>query len=241
MYKAISYLAAISISLSAFASNEDVQYSGINNVTFEQPENNNAFAGNGFLLEHNTEVYAVTVKHALLEANTPDMRTVSIDGHVVQWQIHPNKEPENTVILGELLNASDTEALDMAILQTDWLVFRVTANNSKLTPVSLRESSLNQGDVVTAYGCTYANAEVCKQDVYTGLFVAKEGANLRISMPGLQPSALRGLSGSPVLDQNNQLVGIISNVFRSLDGNGFDLAPANLDYLKQVLSQLERR
>lgn len=240
MYRAISYVAAVFISMNACANNEDIQYSGINNVAFEQSEFDNAFAGNGFLLEHSGEVYAITVKHALLEANTPDMRTVSIDGHVAQWQIHPNKEPESTVILGELLNASDTEALDMAILQTDWLVFRVTENNSNLTPVTLRETSLNQGDVVTAYGCTYANAQVCEQDVYTGLFVAEEGANLRISMPDLQPSTLRGLSGSPVLDQNNQLVGIISNVFRSLDGNGFDLAPANLDYLKQVLSQLER-
>lgn len=238
MFKIVTYFAAIMLPICVFAESGEVQYSGINQVSFGHSEYNKAFAGNGFLLEYDGEVYAVTVKHTLLEANTPDMDSVSIEGHVINWQIHPNKEPDNTVILGELLNASESEPLDMAILQTDWLVFSIKENHSDLTPVRLRETPLNHGDIVTAFGCSYANADSCQQDAYTGVFIAEEGANLRISIPNLQPATLRGLSGSPVLDQNNQLVGIVSNVLRSQDSDGFDFAPANLDYLKEVLPQL---
>lgn len=238
MLKFMGYVAALLLPTAVQADAGAIQFSGVNKVSFVQSEYDKAFAGNGFLLDYKGEVYAITVKHVLFEANTPEMKSVSIDGHVEKWQIHPNKEPERPVILGELLNASKDEMLDMAILQKDWLVFRVKENRSSLVPIKLRETPLTQGDVVTAYGCSYANTKTCEQDAYIGSFVAQESANMRVAMPGLQPETLRGLSGSPVLDENNQLVGIVSNVFRSLDNSGFDFAPANLNYLKQVLAQL---
>lgn len=214
------------------------QVSGINQVTFHESAYNKAFAGNGFLIRYQGKVYAVTVKHTLLEAKTPAMQSVHIDGHVSGWQIHPNHQPEKSVVLGKLLNGSEQEKLDMNILQKDWLVFEVKENHSDLTVLTLREDPLSTGDTLTAYGCSYANANGCVQDSYAGRYINLEGNNLRIAMADLELGELRGLSGSPVLDQNNQVVGIVSNVLRSQDGKGFDFAPANLSYLKEVLATL---
>lgn len=214
------------------------QLSGINQVTFHDEQYSKAFVGNGFLIKHQSKVYAVTVKHTLLEARTPDMDSVSLSEHVSDWRIHPNHRPDHAVVLGDLLNRADDEKLDMAILQKDWLVFEVKENNSNLSVLTLRHTPLKSGETLTAYGCSYAKAKTCKQDTYQGQFISIEGANLRMSLANMQPGELRGLSGSPVVDENNQLVGIVSNVLRSKSGEGFDFAPASLEYLRQILSKL---
>ncbi|MFC3094498.1 serine protease [Alteromonas sediminis] len=233
----ICALSALLFQLQSHSVNAE-HLSGINKLVFHDHQYNKAFVGNGFLITHNDKVYAVTVKHALLEAKTPTMASVSIEEHVKNWTIHPNKQPDNAVRLGKLLNQDDTEKLDMQVLQKDWLVFEVESNQSDLKVLSLRNSPLKKGETLTAFGCSYANAERCSQDEYTGEFLKKDGANLRITMNDLQLSELRGLSGSPVLDESGKLVGIVSNVMRSESGDGFDFAPANLDYLKQVLATL---
>ena len=216
------------------------QVSGINRVSFHNPEYNKNFVGNGFLISFKNKLYAVTVKHALLEARSPEMSTVSLDGHISEWQIHPNQAPEQKVVLGALLNASEQEKIDIKILQKDWLVFEVTRNDSNLRPLTIRDTPLKAGETVSAFGCSYANKSSCKQDHYTGTFVETLDNNLRVAMENLKPAELRGLSGSPVLDANHQLVGIVSNILPAKDGNGFDFAPANLNYLREVLEGMEQ-
>lgn len=231
---------SLTISTQAFSKTapQDNQYSGINQVSFHEKQYDKAFAGNGFLIQHNNKTYAVTVKHALFEAKTPDMDSVDIAPYVASWKIHPNHKPNQALVLGKLLNSSTDEKLDMQILQKDWLVFEVKENKSNLSVLTLREEPLEKGEVVVAYGCSYANAKTCKQDTYTGKFIKAEENNLRIALTDWEPAKLRGLSGSPVLDKNNKVVGIVSNVIPSESGEGFDFAPANLDYLRKVLDSL---
>ena len=214
------------------------QVSGINQITFHDEQYSKPFAGNGFLIEYRKKVYAVTVKHTLLEARTPDMLGVRIAEHVSGWQIHPNQLPQQSVELGKLLNSDAEEKLDMGILQKDWLIFEVKNNNSNLAVLTLRSTPLVKGETLSAYGCSYANAESCQQDTYTGQFISNVDANLRMSLDNMEFAQLRGLSGSPVLDENNQVVGIVSNILPSESSEGFDFAPANLDYLIEVLSTL---
>jgi len=237
--KQFSYLALL---LMLFASQYSVanekQYSGINRTTFYNSEYNKHFVGNGFLIKYNNKLYALTVKHTLFEAKTPTMNAVAIEKHIQSWQIHPNQSPNSLVKLGKLLNANDNEAIDMNILSKDWLIFEVEENKSSLEILTLRESPLTKGEQVIAYGCSYAKQESCVQDKYPGKFISEEANNLRINMPDIDLTSLRGLSGSPVLDSNHQVVGIVSNVLPSKSGKGFDFAPANLNYLKQQLNHL---
>lgn len=214
------------------------QFSGINQLTFYQSKYNKKFVGNGFLIRYQNKVYAVTVKHSLLEAKTPELKQVAISEHISQWVIHPNQKPESAVILGRLVNADEKEAIDMKVLSKDWLVFEVKSNHSNLQPLTLRQSPLIEGERLTAYGCSYMNKNHCRQDEYAGTYLSRNSDNLRIAMPQLELNKLRRLSGSPVLDKNNQVVGIVSNVLRSKSGEGFDFAPATLNYLYEVLATI---
>ncbi len=215
------------------------QFSGINRISFHDTNYDKSFVGNAFLIKHNNKLYAVTVKHVFLEAKSPNMNNISIDGHVKEWRVHPNKRPNEYVVLGRLLNADKSEAIDIKVLQKDWLVFEVKENHSNLSILTLRETALTQGEKLKAYGCSYSNQASCQQDIYEGSFLAHEPHNIRVLMPQLDLSKLRGLSGSPVLDIDNKVVGIVSNVMKSKSGEGFDFSPANLNYLHTVLSRAE--
>ena len=221
----------------ARVSSETPQYSGVNHLEYGDETPEKTFVGNGFLIEHMQKLYGVTVKHSLLEAKTPDMNSVSIKDHINDWRIHPNLSPNQFVRFGKLLNEDQNELLNMQILEKDWLLFEVKENRSNLEILSLRTSPLQKGEILTAYGCSYSTKESCIQDKYQGTYISSTKTNHRIDMPELDLNGLRGLSGSPVLDENNQVVGIVSNVMKAESGEGFDFAPANLAYL---LSELEK-
>ncbi|MDG1752052.1 MAG: hypothetical protein P8I03_10385 [Thalassotalea sp.] len=218
----------------------NVQYSGVNNVQFFNESYSKPFAGNAFLIQAKNKLYAVTVKHTLFEAKTPEMETITIENYVKEWRIHPNKKPDQYLKLGKLLNENINEAIDNKILQKDWLVFEVLENKSQLKVLKLRKTPVKAGEQLSAFGCTYANQSTCEQDNFQGSFIGYDNNNLRIAMANLDLRKLRGLSGSPVLDANEQVVGIVSNVLPSASGKGFDFAPASLSYLEEVLTELDK-
>jgi S1-C subfamily serine protease len=221
-----------------FTQEVDAQrFSGVNDIEFNQSEYNNTFAGNGFLIEHNKVIYAVTVKHVLFEAKTPDMAHVWLKDTLKQWRIHPLKNSDDFVQLGKLINADESEEINAAILQKDWLLFEVEVNNSSFIPLSIRKTALRTGEKLRAIGCSYANKETCIQDSYTGYFKSYAEHNLRVELGDTPISQLRGLSGSPVLDEHDNLVGIVSNVLPAEGKAGLDFAPAKLDYLLSILPE----
>ena len=212
------------------------QFSGINQVTFNDSQYNNSFAGNAFLISFKGKLFAVTVKHALFIAKTPKLTSIYLQDELKEWRIHPNKNSNSYVILGKLLNADKTELIDEKILFKDWLVFEVKNNNSNLAILELRDTPLEPGELLTAYGCTYANQETCSLDEYQGNFIEADGSNLKVTKP--YSDLINGLSGSPVLDKHNKVVGIVSQVLKSTSGEGFDLVPASLSYLREILNKL---
>jgi hypothetical protein len=212
------------------------QFSGINQVTFNDSQYNNAFAGNAFLISFKGKLFAVTVKHALFVAKTPKLTSVYLQDELKEWRIHPNKNSNSYVTVGKLLNADKTELIDEKILFKDWLVFEVKNNSSNLAVLELRDTPLESGELLTAYGCTYDKQETCSQDEYQGKFIEAEGSNLRVTMP--YSDSIIGLSGSPVLDKHSKVVGIVSQVLKSTSGEGFDLIPASLSYLRDILNRL---
>ncbi len=213
--------------------------SGVNDVKFRESSFDNDFAGNAFLIEHQGRVLAVTVKHALLIAKTDSMKTVDLEGQLASWRVHPNGEPDKYIELGRLLNADPTEALDPGVIERDWLVFEVQANHSPLQPLKLRADPVVAGERLFAVGCSYAFRDDCSpQRVAPGTFISYSGSNLLVDLDSFDASKLGGLSGSPVVDADHHLVGIVSNVLPHPSGKGDVFAPASLDYLRQVLAKL---
>ncbi len=231
-------MAVSALLLTGTANATQQQFSGINQVTFNNAEYNNAFAGNAFLISFKGKLFALTVKHALMVAKTPSLTSVYLQDELKEWRIHPNKNSNSYVTLGKLLNADKTELIDEKILLKDWLVFEVKDNNSNLAILELRDTPLEVGELLTAYGCTYENQETCSQDKYPGKFIKAEKHYLRVAPS--EDVSLPGLSGSPVLDEHNKLVGIFSTIRESKSVFGFDYTHASLNYLREILNKLPK-
>lgn len=233
-------LMSMLVSASVFANTADSpswpQISAVNQVRFVDSRfDAESFVGNGFLLNYRSRTYAVTAKHVLLMAKTDAMKTIELDGQLKSWRMQVNGDPSQYIELGRLINTDPKEALDMTVIERDWLVFEVRENRSKLVPLTLSENEkAAPGDVLYAIGCSYARQKKCRQDSYSGRLLAYAPHNLLVQLDDVE-SELGGLSGAPVVDAKQGLVGIVSNFMPNPNGKGDVFAPASLDYLRAVL------
>lgn len=220
-----------------WAGQPSARYSAANVITFSASAQTRDFVGSGFLLHHQGKVYAVTAKHVLLAVMDQGIEHIDPLQHISQWQLQPFNETSGDVTLGQLLNANPDEALDIAVLQDDWLLFEVATNESALQPVSIATEPLKAGEAVHVYGCYYSNQDSCQQEHISGEFVSQNGVNLMIRLNDHQPGTLRGLSGAPVLNARHEVVGIVSNVMPGESGEllfaPFTIQPV-LDFLQSL-------
>jgi len=217
-------------------------YSAANNITFTNTKENKSFVGNGFLIDHRNKTYAVTAKHVLFEAQKSGIKSVDIETFIMSWRLKPFNSKSGEILLGKLINADSSEKLDMAVLQNDWLLFEVKENNSALRPLKLASEELKIDQKIIAYGCTYINQNDCKQNNYSGKYVKSQNNNLLIDleMSSEELNTLRGLSGAPVVNSKNEVVGIVSNIIPDQESGTVYFAPFTivpvLNYLNKINS-----
>jgi hypothetical protein len=221
-----------------FAGEISERYSAANQITFTKSGITKDFVGSGFIITFINKTYAVTAKHVLLETMDQGINTVYLQDHVKKWQLAPFNEHTGTVQLGKLLNADEQELLGMKVLQDDWLLFEVSSNDSALKPLKIAESPLKPNEKIKVFGCNYSNQHTCHQGYYTGSYVREEGGNLLIKLSLEDLSQLRGLSGAPVLNQHQEVVGIVSNVVPDTENGGMYFAPFKIQAVADYLESL---
>lgn len=236
MIKVMMILLILSSSQVLQAGEVATRFSGANQITFADGTVK-AFVGSAFLINHQGKTYGVTAKHVLLETMTQGVETVSIEGLVDQWHIRPFNENTGVVKLGRLINANSQEKLDMAVLQDDWLLFEVLDNESALKPLNLADATLKSGDKVDVFGCNYQNQTTCQQAHYSGAYQQATATNLLVKLDLEDLTQLRGLSGAPVLNSNEEVVGIVSNVIPDEESGGVFFAPFKINPLKKFLQK----
>lgn len=213
-------------------------FSAANNITFSNTKETKFFVGNGFLISHKGKTYAVTAKHVLLETQKSGIKFIDIKDHFKSWHLSPFNSDSSDVVLGQLLNSDSSEKLNLEVLKDDWLLFDVSENNSTLTPLKLASSYPQKNQLLNAYGCSYNNKNKCTQNKYSGHFVKNKGNSLfiELNMPTENMNALRGLSGAPVLNTNNEVVAIVSNVINDKESNKVYFAPFSINPILKHLN-----
>ena len=216
-------------------------YSAANNITFSSNGENKSFVGNGFLIEHKGKIYAVTAKHVLFETQTSGIKSVDIENYIKSWRLKPFNSDSGEVVLGKLINSNSSEKLDIAVLQDDWLLFEVKENNSHLLILKLATEELIADQSVSAYGCSYSNQKDCIQNKYSGKYVKSLENNLLIEleMPEDKLNTIRGLSGAPVLNSKNEVVGIVSNIIPDKENGKVYFAPFAIEAVLNYLNKLD--
>jgi hypothetical protein len=209
------------------------RHAGINVVDLRGAEPQHHL-GNGFVIEHEGRHFGVTAKHVLLMARGTTLASTDLRHVLERWTLQHLHGDQDALELGRPLNGAADEPLDIGVLQRDALVFALAAPHPGFAVLRLAVAPARPGDRVRAVGCSYARAATCREDEYAGTVLGQSGANLLVDL-GEQPlDQLFGLSGAPVLNARDEVVGIVSNVMPDAQGTP-RFAPVNTDYLREVL------
>ena len=120
------------------------------------------------------------------------------------------------------------EGKGSTIQDRDWIVFTVKKSSSNLYPLKPRYTQVKPGEKVYILSCAYDDS-LCT--VHEGKVYQKYGMDILIERD--MKTHKGGCSGSPVIDANGYLIGIITGSAGSKVGN-VSVAISN-EYLKDVL------
>ena len=208
-----------------------------NNVLFKNGDRyidpSFTYAGTGFLIDNGTDTLAATAKHVLWIAKNKKATTVQINHDMQQWIMKPKGSTKDSVLIDKLINEDSAEILEgqaSTIIDRDWLVFSVKNVVGNIVPLKPRYSPLVTGEKVYIPGCAY-NDSTCM--VYEGKVLRKEGMDILIECN--MKEHMGGSSGSPVIDANGFLIGILSSgAMDNKTGKNVTIA-VSTEYLYNVL------
>lgn len=191
------------------------------------------YAGTGFLIDNGKDTLAATGKHILWIAKNKQSKATEINNALREWVMRPKGDTQDSVIIGELLNEDPNEVLEgkgSTVQDRDWIVFTVKKSSPNLYPLKPRYTQVKPGERVYILSCAYDDS-LCK--VHEGKVYQKYGMDILIERD--MKTHKGGCSGSPVIDANGYLIGIITGSAGSKVGN-VSVAISN-EYLKDVLDK----
>ena len=176
------------------------------------------------------EVLAATAKHILTYFKSETMNSVSFGDALETWRMFPKNSPDDLIIVDELINENAEEPIDQVPASADWLLFTVKERSDNIQPLRFRSSPLQPGEPVYIVGWRYSDKD-CPQVVYEGNFVRAEEGSFLITTKELADNTMPGLSGSPVIDSNGYVIGLMSQKADKME------RPSSLEYPRSILGE----
>jgi len=202
----------------------------INQIEYADAEH--PIAACGFLLDTGDEILAATAKHVLIYFKSESMDSVSFQGNLKAWRMFPKDSPGDLVVIDRLINENAREPLERIPSSRDWLLFTIRERSEAVQPLRLRSTPLRAGETVYVIGWRYPDEG--RQRVHEGRFVRRDKGSVLVSIDALTDNTIPGLSGSPVIDAQGQVIGLMSTKFGDLQR----LAP--VDYARGLLEERRR-
>lgn len=195
------------------------------------------YAGTGFLINNGKDTLAGTAKHVIWIAKNKKSKTIKLNEELTKWIMRPKGNLTDSVLVDRLLNEDSTEILEgegSTILERDWLIFSVKYSSPNIYPLKPRYTTVKPGEKIYILSCSYADST---HKIYEGRILQKLGMDILIERN--MAEFLPGSSGSPVIDTNGYLVGVLSSGSSdSKTGKGVSVA-ISTEYLMNVISGKE--
>ncbi len=193
------------------------------------------YGGTGFLVNTGTDTLAVTAKHILWIAQPKGLKQVQINDQLEKWWMHPKGDTTRGVWIDQLLNQDSLEFLQgpsSSIVERDWLVFSLKKIKGPIQPLKPRYTKVQPGEQLYFVGYPYAH-DTC---ITISAEALKADGN-RIVFTKEIEGFIGGASGSPIIDANGYLVGVLGGMSINEKDGGEALYGISTSYLKKVLEK----
>ena len=194
------------------------------------------YAGTGFLIDTKQGVLAATAKHVLMIANPKGMKGTSPNRHLEKWIMHPKNNKTDSVVIGQLLNEDKEEALgfDKASIQLrDWIVFATKYHSPNIKTLTPRFTPLKVGEAIYFTGCPYKSEDCI---IEPAIVLGVKGNRIIFSQEN-KGANIGGASGSPLIDAEGKLVGVLSGTSVSPKDGEDALFGISTHYLEKMLNR----
>ncbi|MCG9970526.1 serine protease [Christiangramia crocea] len=192
---------------------------------------------NSFLVNTGKDTLGVSCKHIFMVFQDQlGLQNIDLGSGFNYWKLYPKNYKEEFIYIKSLINSDSKEEIgDFNTLKVrDWLIFEIDEQNSKLYPLKIRYTPIRKNEIVYSVGWGMKQED----NSYPGLQKFKSIDNLGdyYYAANYKSDVLPyGRSGSPVIDENGYLVGIISGAEGNLTVIG------SVQYLKKLFDQYKVR
>ena len=204
----------------------------VNSVKFTDSKFDNPLVGCAFLIDTGKDTFAVTCKHSLWAAKTDKMKYIHFEGGLKEWRMQRKDDTLKYLLTGKLLNENRNELIGEDVVDSDFLVFKITENHTDIKPLKIRKTAIKPGEDIFMVGWSYSD-KAGPQRVFNTKFFKKNKNHILLEFEPKQN--MTGTSGGPVIDKDGLLVGIISNYTYDKKLKKWFDSPCSTDYLLKVI------
>jgi hypothetical protein len=165
---------------------------------------------NSFLVDTGFDTIAVSCKHIFMVFKNNDLSTIDLGEDFISWSIYPKGQIDNNVQLSYLINEHSNEPIGEfnTLKDRDWLIFKIGKNNSDIYPLKIRTTPLKKGEFVYSVG--WGHKQTSKFPTLIKMKMYENLGNYYYALTETKNINPAGRSGSPVIDTDGYLVGIVS-------------------------------
>nr|WP_320117564.1 serine protease [uncultured Marinifilum sp.] len=167
---------------------------------------------NAFLVNTGVDTIGVSCKHMFfLFEEQLGLSSIDLGDGFDSWYMYPKNRKDRRVATKKLINKNPKEQIGQynTIKVRDWILFELEKQNNQLYPLKIRYKTIQKNEVVYAVGWGREQKDnskplVRKLQCYKNLGDYFYAHTIKID------THPKGTSGSPVIDKNGYLVGIVS-------------------------------
>ncbi|ULC60068.1 serine protease [Flaviramulus sp. BrNp1-15] len=188
---------------------------------------------NSFLVNTGFDTIGASCKHLFMVfGNQLGLKNIDLSDKFKYWNLYPKNNKEKSVSIKRLINRNPNENIGQfnTLKVRDWIIFEIENINTELYPLKIRFTPVKKNEVVYAVGWGIKQKDNSEPALIKLQCIDNLGDYFYIKALKNETQP-QGRSGSPVIDKNGYLVGIVSGQEGNLGVIG------SVNYLKKILDK----